>query len=61
MSTKDKALMIAAVVIGAVVGNHLADIVGAIVGGFAGLGVLVVGYAIADEADSRLREHYRKI
>lgn len=53
--------MIAAVVIGAVVGNHLADIVGAVVGGFAGLGVLVVGYAIADEADSRLREHYRTI
>lgn len=60
MSTTDKALMIGSVVIGAVVGQHFGEIVGGIVGGFAGLGILVVGYAIGDEVDSRLAQHYRK-
>jgi len=60
MSTTDKALLIGGVVGGAVIGQHFADIVGGIVGGFAGLGVVCVVYAIADEVNMRLREHYTR-
>jgi outer membrane lipoprotein SlyB len=61
MSTSDKVLLIGGVVIGAGLGTHFAEIIGGIVGGFAGLGVVSVGYAIVDEVNMRLREHYRTI
>jgi hypothetical protein len=61
MSTKDKVLMVAALVGGAAAGYTIGGIVGGIVGGFTGLGVLVVVYFIADQVDEILREHYRTI
>jgi hypothetical protein len=61
MSTKDKVLMVAALVGGAGAGYAVAGLVGALVGGFTGLGVLVVVYFIADQVDEILREHYRTI
>jgi hypothetical protein len=60
MSKGDKAFVIASVVIGAALGTHFADIVGGIVGGFAGLGAACVAYAIGDEVNMRLAQHYRK-
>jgi hypothetical protein len=60
MTNWDKAFLIASVVSGAAIGTHLGDIVGGIVGGFAGLGAACVAYAIGDEVNMRLREHYRK-
>ena len=60
MDTSDKVLIIGGVVAGAVLGQHFADIVGGIVGGFAGLGVVCVAYAIGDEVNMRLREHYTR-
>lgn len=60
MSTTDKVLLIGGVVIGAGLGTHFAEVIGGIVGGFAGLGVVSVAYAIGDEVNMRLREHYRK-
>ena len=61
MSTKDKVLMVAALVGGASAGYAVAGLVGALVGGFTGLGVLVVVYFIADQVDEILRDHYRTI
>lgn len=61
MDTKDKVLMAAALVGGAAAGYAVQGIVGALIGGFTGLGVLVVVYFIADQVDDILREHYRKI
>jgi hypothetical protein len=58
MSATDKFLIFAAVVIGAGAGQHFAGIAGAVVGAFAGLGVLVVVYGVADEINTRLAEHY---
>jgi len=60
MSATDKALLIGGVVGGAGLGTHFAEIIGGIVGGFAGLGVVCVAYAIADEVNMRLREHYTR-
>jgi hypothetical protein len=60
MDTSDKVLIIGGVVAGAVLGQHFADIVGGIVGGFAGLGAVCVAYAIGDEVNMRLREHYTR-
>jgi hypothetical protein len=61
MSTKDTLLMVFSLAAGAAAGFTLGGIVGGIVGGFTGLGVLVVVYFIADNLDTMLREHYRKI
>jgi hypothetical protein len=61
MSTKDTLLMVGSLVAGAAAGFSLQGIVGGIVGGFAGLGVLVVVYFIADQVDEVLRNHYRTI
>jgi uncharacterized membrane protein len=61
MSTKDKVLMVAALVGGAAAGYAVQGIVGAVIGGFTGLGVLVVVYFIADQVDEILRDHYRTI
>jgi len=61
MSTKDTLLMVGFTAAGAAAGYTLSGIVGGIVGGFAGLGVLVVVYFIADQVDSILRDHYRTI
>lgn len=61
MSTKDTLLMVFSLAAGAAAGFTLSGIVGGIVGGFAGLGVLVVVYFIADQVDEILREHYRTI
>lgn len=58
MSASEKFSIFAAVVIGAGAGQHFAGIAGAIVGGFAGLGVLVVVYGVAEEINTRLAEHY---
>ena len=55
MSTKEKLVMWALVVAGATIGYAVQDIAGAIVGGVAGLGTLVIGYY----ADDTLRAHYR--
>jgi hypothetical protein len=60
MSTADKLFVIGSVTFGAVLGNHFGDIVGAVVGGFAGLGAACVAYAIGDELNQRLADHYRK-
>lgn len=61
MDTKDKVLMVGFTAAGAAVGFQLQGIVGGIVGGFTGLGVLVVVYFIADKVDELLRDHYRTI
>jgi hypothetical protein len=61
MSAKDKALMVAALFGGVAAGYAAAGLVGALIGGFTGLGVLVVVYFIADQVDDILRDHYRKI
>jgi hypothetical protein len=61
MDASDKVLLVGAVVAGAIIGNHIGNILGAVVGGFAGLGVLVVGYGIAQEVDQKLSDHYRKV
>jgi cobalamin biosynthesis protein CbiG len=61
MDAKDKVLMVAALVGGAAAGYAVQGIAGALIGGFTGLGVLVVVYFIADQVDDILREHYRKI
>lgn len=61
MDNGDKALIIVAAIIGAVAGQHFWGIAGGVVGFFAGLGALGVGYALVDEVNMRLREHYRTI
>jgi hypothetical protein len=61
METSDKVLLVGAVVAGAIIGYQIGNLIGAVVGGLAGLGVLVVGYGIAQEVDQRLSDHYRKI
>lgn len=61
MSTKDTLLMLGSLAAGAGIGFSVQGIVGGIVGGFAGLGVLVVVYFIADQVDEVLRNHYRTI
>lgn len=61
MSTKDTILMLGFTAAGAGIGFSVQGIVGGIVGGFAGLGVLVVVYFIADQVDQILRDHYRTI
>jgi hypothetical protein len=61
MSTKDTLLMVGSLVAGAAAGYTLQGIAGGIIGGFTGLGVLVVVYFIADQVDEILRDHYRKI
>ena len=61
MDTKDALLMVGSLAAGAGIGFSVAGIVGGIVGAFAGLGVLVVVYFIADQVDEILRDHYRKI
>ncbi len=54
MSTKEKLVMWALVVAGAAAGYTLESIAGAVVGGIAGLGTLVIGYFV----DDTLRAHY---
>lgn len=61
MDTKDAILMVGSLVAGAAAGFTLGGFVGALIGGFTGLGVLVVVYFIVDQVDTILREHYRKI
>ena len=61
MDTKDALLMVGSLAAGAGLGFSAAGIVAGIVGAFAGLGVLVVVYFIADQVDEILRDHYRKI
>lgn len=61
MSTKDTLLMLGFTAAGAAAGFSVQGIVGGIIGGFAGLGVLVVVYFIADQVDEVLRNHYRTI
>ena len=61
MSTKDTLLMLGSLATGAGVGFSVQGIIGGIVGGFTGLGVLVVVYFIGENIDEALRDHYRKI
>ena len=61
MSTKDTLLMVGFTAAGAAAGYAVQGIAGALIGGFTGLGVLVVVYFIADQVDDILRDHYRKI
>jgi len=60
METTDKVLFVGSVLAGAIVGNHIGNIIGAVVGGFAGVGILCVGYGIVQEVDQKLADHYRK-
>ena len=61
MSSKEKFAVVAAMISGAVAGFQFWGIAGAVVGFFAGLGALSVVWLLADEADSRLAEHYRRV
>lgn len=61
MDTLDKVLVIGATVLGALAGLHYGDILGAVIGGFAGIGLLAVSLLLGDVVDQELRRHYRKI
>ena len=61
MDASDKVLLFGAVVAGAIIGYQFGNLIGAVVGGFAGLGILCVSYGIVQEVDQRLSDHYRKI
>ena len=61
MEASDKVLFVGSVLAGAIVGYQIGNLIGAVVGGFAGLGILCVSYGIVQEVDQRLSDHYRKI
>lgn len=56
MSAKEKLVMWAMVAAGAAAGYAIQGIAGAVVGGVAGLGTLVIGYFV----DDTLRAHYNR-
>ena len=61
MNAKDTILFVGSAAAGSGIGFSVAGIVGGIVGGFAGLGILVCLYIVADFVNVALAEHYRKI